>query len=143
MHPELAHFASSNTSTKGEYLSRVLQLVEELSSLLTNIETQLSALFTGSASEESFLTKTKRARARIVEIEDEVFGMPLAPFECNQVDQVFKTLLAYCSNMALFYSERGRETWKDVDRRGRLVTQQFEAARESLGRVESEISRIR
>ena len=143
LHPELAHFVSSNTSTKGEYLARVPQLVEELSSLLTNIEAQLSALFRRSASEESFLTKTERARARIVEIEDEVFDMPLAPFECNQVDQVFKTLLASCSNIALFYSERGRETWKDVNRRGWLVTQQLEAARESLGQVESEISRIR
>ena len=143
MHPELAHFVSSNASTKGGYLSRVPQLVEELSSLLTTIEAHLSALFRGSTSEESFLTKTERARARIVEIEDEVFDMPLAPFECNQVDQVFKTLLAYCSNIALFYSERGRETWKDLNRRGWLVTQQLEAARESLGRVESEISRIR
>ena len=143
LHPELASFVSSNTSTKGEYLSRVPQLVEELSSLLTNIETQLSALFRGPASEESFLTKTERARARIVEIEDEVFDMPLAPFECNQVDQAFKTLLASCSNIALFYSERCRETWKDVNRRGWLVPQQLEAARESLGRVESEISRIR
>ena len=118
-------------------------MVEELSSLLTNIEVQLSALFRGTASEESFLIKTERTRARIVEIEDEVFDMPLAPFECNQVDQVFKTLLASCSNIALFYSERGRETWKDVNRRGWLVTQQLEAARESLSRVESEISRIR
>ena len=143
MHPELAHFASSNTYTKGEYLSRVPHLVEELSSLLTNIEAPLSALLEGSASEESFLTKTERARARIVEIEDEVFDMLLAPFECSQVDQVFKTFLAYCGNVVLFYSERGRETWKDVNQRDWLVTQQLEAARESLGRVESEISRIR
>ena len=143
MHPELAHFASSNTYTKGEYLSRVPHLVEELSSLLTNIEAPLSALLKGSASEESFVTKTERARARIVEIEDEVFDMLLAPFECSQVDQVFKTFLAYCGNVVLFYSERGRETWKDVNQRGWLVTQQLEAARESLGRVESEISRIR
>ena len=57
-------------------------------------------------------------------------------------DQEFKTLLAYCSNIARFYSERGRETWKDLSRRGWLVNQQLEAARESLGRVESEISRI-
>ena len=144
MHPEwAAHFVSSNTSTKGEYLSRVPQLVKELSSLLTNIEAQLSALFRGSASEESFLTKTERERARIVEIADDGFDMPLAPFECNHVDQVFKTLLVSCSNIALTYSERGRETWKDVNQRGWLVTQQLEAARESLGRVESEISRIR
>ena len=142
MHSELAHFVSSIASTKGEYLSRVPQLVEELSSLLTTIEAHLSALFRGSTSEESFLTKTERTRARIVEIEDEVFDMPLAPFECNQVDQEFKTLLAYCRNIALFYSERGRETWKDLNRRGWLVNQQLEAARESLGRVESEISRI-
>ena len=143
IHSDLAHFASPNTSTKGEYLSRVPQLVEELSSLLTNIEGPLSALFTGSASEEAFLIETEGARARIVEIEDEVFDMPLSPFECSQADQVFKTFLAYCSNIVLFYSERGRETWKDVSRRDWLATQQLEAARESLGRVESEISRIR
>ncbi len=143
MHAESAHLVSANTCTKGEYLSRVPQLVEELSSLLTNLDVQHSALFRGTASEESFLIKTERTRARIVEIEDEVFDMPLAPFECNQVDQAFKRLLVSCSNIALFYSERGRETWKDVNRKGWLVTQQREAARESLSRVESEISKIR
>ena len=143
MHTELAHFVSPNTSTKGEYLSTVPKLVEELSSLLTNIEAQLSAVSRGSTSEESFLTKTERARARIVEIENEVFDMPLAPFECNQVDQVFKMLLASCGTIALFCSELGRETWKDTNQRVQLVTKQLEAARESLGRVESEISRIR
>ncbi len=143
MHLEWAHFVSSNSSTKGEYLSRVPQLVKELSSLLTNIETQHSALFRGSASEESFLTKTERERARIVEIADEGFDMPIAPFECSHVDEVFRRLLISCSNIALTYSERGRETWKGVNQRGWLVTQHLEAARESLGRVESEISRIR
>lgn len=143
MHAELACFAASNTCTKGEYLSRVPQFVEELSLLLTNIEVQLSSLFTGTVTEESFLIKTERTRARIVQIEDEVFDMPLAPFECNQVEQAFKTLLAYCSNIVLFFSDRGREWWKDVNRNGWLVTQQLEAARESLSRVEAEISRIR
>ena len=143
MHEELAHFDSSNASTKGEYLSRVPQLVEELSSLLTTVEAHLSELSRGSTSEESFLTKTERARARIVEIEDEVFHMPLAPFECNQVDRVFSGFVGYCSNIALFYSERGRKTWKGLKQRELLVTQELEAARESLGRVESEISRVR
>ena len=143
IHTQLAHLATSNTCTKGEYLSRVPQLVEELSQLLTDIEVQLSSLSTGIASEESFLIKTERTRARIVEIEREVFDMPLAPFECNQAEQWFKTLLAYSSNIVLFFSERGRDKWQDVSRKCWLVSQQLEAARESLRRVESEFSRIR
>ena len=45
--------------------------------------------------------------------------------------------------IALFYSERGRQTWASANQRAFLAVQQLAPAQESLRAVEYEIGKVR
>ena len=143
MHPELARHVAKNTATKAEYLAKVLPLKSEMSTLLTAIEKQTAMLSDGIVSENVFLLRIEASRTRISQIEEEFSNMPLAPYECSDVDLVFQRLVASLDNVALVYSKRGRRTWARGSQRAFLSTQQLKSARESLSAVEYEIGKIR
>ena len=107
------------------------------------MEKQIAALSDNIVSEEAFLSRTEKQRMRINQIEEELSDMPLAPYECNDVDEVFRRLAANLSNIALFYSERGRQTWASANQRAFLAVQQLAPAQESLRAVEYEIGKVR
>lgn len=143
MYLELARHVATNTSTKSEYLGKIVPLSCEISALLKVMEEQIAALSDNIVSEEAFLSRTEKQRMRINQIEEELSDMPLAPYECNDVDEVFRRLAANLSNIALFYSERGRQTWASANQRAFLAVQQLAPAQESLRAVEYEIGKVR
>ena len=143
MHTELARHVAKNTATKAEYLTSALSLKCEISGLLTAIEGQSAMLTDGIVSEDVFLSRTEASRTRISQIEEEFSNMPLAPYECSDVDLAFQRLVASLDNVALFYSEKGRRTWSEAKQRAFLSTRQLESARGSLSAVEYEIGKIR
>ena len=143
MYPELARHVATYTSTKAEYLARVVPLLCEMSLLLTAIEEQIAALSDDIVSEEVFLSRTEEPRTRIIQIEEELLDMPSPPYECNDVHEVFRRFVANLGNVALVYSERGRQTWARASQRAFLAAQQLEPARMSLRAVEYEIGKIR
>ena len=143
MHLELARHVATNTRTKAEYLAKIVPLLCEISPLLTAIEEQIAALADDIVSEEVFLSRTEEPRTHIIQIEEELFEMPFPPYECNNVDQVFRSLVANLGNVALFFSERGKQTWPRARQRASLAAQQLEPARTSLRAAEYEIGKIR
>ena len=143
MYLELARHVATNTSTKSEYLGKIVPLLYEISALLKVMEEQIAALSDNIVSEEAFLSRTEKQRTRINQIEEELSDMPLAPYECNDVDEVFRRLVANLGNIALFYSERGRQTWASANQRAFLAVQQLAPAQESLRAVEYEIGKVR
>ena len=132
MYLELARHVATNTSTKSEYLGKIVPLLYEISALLKVMEEQIAALSDNIVSEEAFLSRTEKQRTRINQIEEERSDMPLAPYECNDVDEVFRKLVANLGNIALFYSESGRQTWASANQRAFLAIQQLAPAQESL-----------
>ena len=143
IHTELARHVAKNTATKAEYLAGVLPLRCEITALLATIEGQSAMLTDGTISEDVFLSRTEASRTRISQIEEEFSNMPLAPYECSDVDLTFQKLVASLDNVALFYSEKGRRTWGEAKQRAFLSTRQLESARKSLSAVEYEIGKIR
>ena len=143
MYLELARHVATNTRTKSEYFAKIVPLLCEISPLLTALEEQIAALSDDIVSEEVFLSRTEEPRTRIIQIEEELFDMPSPPYECNNVDEVFRRLVANLGNVALLYSERGRQTWARASQRAFLAAQQLEPARTSLRAVEYEIGKIR
>ena len=89
------------------------------------------------------MSRTEKLRTRIIQIEEELSDMPFPPYECNNVAEVFRRLMANLGNIALFYSERGRQTWASANQRAFLAVQQLAPAQASLRAVEYEIGKIR
>ena len=143
MYLELARHVATNTSPKSEYLGKIVPLLCEISPLLRVMEEQIAALSDNTVSEEVFLSRTEKLRTRIIQIEEELSDMPFPPYECNNVAEVFRRLVANLGNIALFYSERGRQTWASANQRAFLAVQQLAPAQESLRAVEYEISKVR
>ncbi len=143
MYLELARHVATNTSTKSEYLGRIVPLSCEMSALLKVMEEQIAALSDNIVSEEAFLSRTEKQRMGINQIEEELSDMPLAPYECNDIDEVLQRLVANLGNIALFYSEQGRKNWARSSQRAFLVSQQLSAARASLRDLEYEVGKVR
>ena len=143
MYLELARHVATNTSSKSEYLGKIVPLSFEISPLLRVMEEQIAALSDNTVSEEVFLSRTEKLRTRIIQIEEELSDMPFPPYECNSVAEVFGRLVANLSNIALFYSERGRQTWASARQRAFLAVQQLADAQEALRAVEYEIGKVR
>lgn len=137
----LAEYAATHTVTKEEYLSQVLPLIEALKTLLTAVEEPLLALSRGEIAETSFLSASQQPRKRINDIYFEISGMPLAPFECHDMDRKLESFVAYMDNISLYFSEKGLTTW---DERSRLEQslQQRAYARETLQYLEYEILEV-
>ena len=143
MYMELACHAATNTSPKSEYLDKILAFLCEISPLLRMMEEQIAALSDNAVSEEVLLSRTEKLRTRIIQIEEELSDMPFPPYECNNVDDVFRRLVANLGNIALFYSEKGKQTWASASQRDLLAVQQLAPAQESLRAVEYEIGKVR
>jgi len=112
----LAQHTSTNTLTKEDYFKAVIPLIEELKEVLNGVGSRLLSLKAGDITEETFLATTDAGRKRINEIHTLVSGMLLAPFECNEVDERLECFVACMDNIALHYSDKGRETWTARDR---------------------------
>lgn len=138
----LADHAASNRMTKEDYLSQVFPLIEELETLLMNVEKLLLALSQGEIAETDFLSASEQSRSRINDIYFHITGMALAPFECHEMDTQLESFVASMDNIVLFFSEKGLQTW---DERSRLeqALQHRSYARESLGNLKHEIKKIR
>ncbi len=143
MYLELARHVATNTSPKSEYLGKIVPLLCEISPLLRVMEEQIAALSDNTVSEGAFLSRTEKLRTRIIQIEEELSDMPFPPYECNNVDEVFRRLVANLGNIALFYSERGRQTWASANQRAFLAVQQLADGQEALRAVEYEIGKVR
>lgn len=138
----LAEHVSSRTLSKEDYFSRVLPLVAELKESLTVIQRAALALSEKQTDEASFLAVTESSRERINEIYTDLTGLSFAPFECRDMDVKLQSFAAYLHNVWLFYSRDGSKTW-DADSRLHQSLQQLAHAREGLGHLEYELSKVR
>ncbi|HXT60397.1 MAG TPA: DUF4365 domain-containing protein [Pirellulales bacterium] len=138
----LATHALENTLTKEGYLSAVRPLIEELKTLLVNVEANLSSLTAGDFTDALFLCTTDHARRRISKIYMEITDMPLAPFECKDMDGRLECFIACMDNISVFYSDKGRGMWSESERRS-LSLQQCLDARKHLVELEYESKKVR
>ena len=128
--------------TKEDYLSQVLPLIEELKTLLSNVEKLLLALSQRDIAETDFLSASEQSRSRIDDIYLHITGMALAPFECHEMDTQLESFVVSMDSIVLFFSEKGLQTWDEHSRLEQAL-QHRSYARESLGNLEYEIKKIR
>ena len=137
----LAQHTSTNTLTKEDYLYAIIPWINELKQLLEALGTDLLALQAGHLIEESFLKKTDTERRRINEIYTLLSEMPLPPFECKSLDTCVESFVADMDNIALYYSDKGRETWTAPNRL-QMALQHRLSAISLLGELEYELKRV-
>lgn len=137
-----AQHTSTNTMMKEDYLKLVIPWIQELKQLLENVGLGLLTLKADDITEDAFLDSTYTARKRINEIYMSISDMPLAPFECKAMDRCLQSFVACMDNIALHYSERGREIWT-VPNRLASSLHQCSYALEHLNELEYELKKIR
>ncbi len=126
--------------TKEEYLSRVHSPLHELKERFTTVQGHLHQLSRSEMTESEFLARTHKSRERIDKIDLQIGRLPIAPFECIEVDAVLKEFVAFVSNIALYYSERDQNP---RSARIRLIEsgRQVEYANQTLQKVEFEMDK--
>lgn len=138
----LAQHTSTNSLTKEDYLIVVVPLIDELKQLLERMGGQLLSLKNGDITEDTFLTASDADRTRTNDIYVTISSMSLAPFECKDMDERLECFIASMDNIALHYSEKGRDTWTATNRL-ELSLQQRSYAIEYLAELEYEWKKIR
>jgi len=138
----LAQHASTNTLSKEEYFAAVLPRIEELKAALTSIDGHLMALSNSETDESSFLAATGGERSRINELYFELSDLPLAPFECREMDRKLESFVATLHNIWLFYSDDGLSKWDQRSRLEQSLQQRADAC-EDLQHLEYELSKVR
>jgi len=138
----LAQHTSTNSLTKENYINAVIPPIDELKQLLERIGGQLLSLKNGDITEDSFLSATDADRKRTNDIYMSISAMSLAPFECKDMDERLECFIACLDNIALHYSEKGRDTWTAPNRL-ELALQQRSYAIEHLAELQYELKKIR
>lgn len=138
----LAKYTSTNYLSKESYLNFVIPRIGELKRLLEHIGGWLLCLKNGETTEYSFLKATEVDLQGAARIYKEVSAMSLAPYECKDVNERLDCLTACMDNIALYYSQDGREKW-NAPRRLKLALQQQSRAIEDLAALEYELRKIR
>ncbi|MFN3160037.1 MAG: DUF4365 domain-containing protein [Rubinisphaera brasiliensis] len=138
----LAQHTSTNSLTKEDYLYAVIPLIDELKRLLDRIGGQLLYLKNGDITEDSFLTATDADREHTNDIYMAISAMSVAPFECKDMDDRLECFIACMDNIALHYSEKGRDTWSAPNRL-ELALQQRSYAIANLEALEYELKKVR
>lgn len=137
----LAEFASTNTLSKEDYLEEILPRIEALKRSRAVIEGYLRSLSEGTIDEHTFLKETETDRVKIDSLYNEISDLPIAPYECREVDTKLESFIASLHNIWLFYCEASRENW-DEENRLYLSLQNIFDASKTLEHLEYELSKI-
>lgn len=138
----LARQTSNNSLTKEEYLNTVIPLIDELDKLLERIGTKLISLKNGNISEDSFLIDTDTDRERADSICLSLIDIPLAPFECNDMDECLGSFSASIHNIVVVYSETSRDKWTAPNRVS-VSMQQYSSAMSYSTELKYELKKVR
>lgn len=138
----VAKQVSRNRLSKEEYFARVMPIIEELKSLLGHLEACLVALDRGGIDKGRFRENSAKARSRAGKLYSEVSRLPVAPFECRDLDKKLGIGSGHLDNIEIYYADRNRMKWEEGVR---LLQSLSEAsnAREAPDHLEYELAKIR
>ena len=137
----LSQYLAKQAATKEEYLSLVYPLLQELKERFATVRKMLKQLSCSEITESKFLSKTYRAREHINNIDLQIGRLPIAPFECIDMDDVLKSSVSFVSNIALIYSEDDLER-RNTHQRLFLSRNQAKYAEEFLQKLAYEIDKV-
>ena len=109
-------FNREHTAGKGEFLRKLEPLLERARLVGDQVCTWFYKFETGQIDERGLTARIRGASGEIDALVQEQGDLPLAPHDVWDYDARAASLFTWLGNMAIFYSERGAETWPEENR---------------------------
>ena len=134
-------FYGKHSVDKGEALARIEPLVQQATELGSQIAGWFDAFERGEFDELTLMSQVRAVTSEIDRIANQALNLPFPPQDVADYDTRAQSLFGHLGNMALYYSERGAETWPEKNRTVimRSTVQDF---RSDLQRLEFEREKL-
>ena len=116
-HTTMQRFYRDHSVDKGRALAQLEPLVAHASAIGNRIADWFDELESGDLAEDTVMARIRSASSRIDTISDRASNLSFPPQDVRDYDARAQSLFAHLGNMALYYSERGVETWSRKNRR--------------------------
>jgi len=113
---ELQNLYSKYHGTKEEILYPIEELKRGLDKLTDIVESSFTDLITSKISEENFIQIMENVKKELHLIDEKQKNLPLPPFECRDLYNIFNEYFVVVSNMFLLYSNKGLKLWPKNNR---------------------------
>lgn len=131
-----------NAGSKGEFLGQLNPLVERARVTGGSLCHSFSLMADGAIDEQELIRRVRYATPEIDDISQKSAALPLPPQDANDYDRRAQSAFCWLSNMSLYYSVQGVETWSQSARTS-LMKRTVEDFLSDLGRLEFEREKLR
>ena len=109
-------FYDSLRGTKEQVMNAINPILEELVTLAMRAITHFEEYSRGEISESKFISKMQKMEPKVTALYRKSGNIPEPPIECKDYNQACQNIFATISDMFLYYSKRGLETWSKKNR---------------------------
>jgi len=112
----LKSFYGKHSVDKGEVLAKLEPLVKRATETGSQIAGWFDAFERDELDEQTLLSRVRAVSSEIYAITDQLVNMPFPPQDVEDYYTRAQSLFGHLGNMALYYSDRGIETWPEKNR---------------------------
>lgn len=134
--------SQQSTLTKEEYLAIMMSHLKVLSPLVDEARNLTAALNANNLLGSEYMKRMAKLEVEVTKCYMSSTDIGLAPLECKDVSERFKSAIAFAHNVVLPFSEKGLATWEERNR-NYLVRRALEDYSKEMIRLEFELEKIR
>jgi hypothetical protein len=112
----MAKYNRENSLTKEDYLEQMAKILEPTKRLVNQAIDLTNAYKEERISEQRYIKKMRKLEKPLSNLFFQAGDMGLAPTECGHLDEIFQSIMGSAHDIALYFSEKGLETWKGNNR---------------------------
>ena len=109
-------FYGEHSADKGDALAKLEPLIERATRIGSQVIGWFDAFERGELDEPTLISSVRTVSSEIDSITEESGNLPFPPQDVKDYDTRAQSLFGHLGNMALYYSERGVETWPERNR---------------------------
>jgi hypothetical protein len=109
-------FYGEHSVDKGEALAKLEPVLERATRIGSQVIGWFDAFERGELEEPTLISRVRTVSSEIDAITEESGNLPFPPQDVRDYDTRAQSLFGHLGNMALYYSERGVETWPEGNR---------------------------
>ena len=137
----VSEFFQQNKLSKEDFLNEIELVLQPILKISNDAIHCSRAYQNKSISDSEYIDKMEKIAPKINDLYMKGTDIGLTPLECKDFGQKFQSLIACADNIALPFSERGKEVWKK-DSRDILITNSIKHYLEVLAELQYEYKKL-
>lgn len=137
----MSQYSHDNRLTKEDYLEQMERMLESTKKLIEQAIDLTNKYTNSQLSEQRYIQKMQKLEKPLTDLFFQAGDIGFASTECTDLDDIFQSLIGRAHDIALYFSEKGLETWEGKNR-DFLVRSTLKEYDEDLVRFGFELEKI-